>query len=101
MHADYPFVYAVIKTEGGWEVRPGRDEVSRAVVRRQLSATVRDGKLVLGPSRHVIANDAYAAPEGGFIHPLFSKEAAKVKGGKRFDPYAAHALLADALLAPV
>ncbi|MFE6225909.1 hypothetical protein [Streptomyces sp. NPDC057854] len=96
VHADYTFVYAVIKAEGGWEVRPGREEVARVVVRRQLSATVRDGKLVLGPSRHVIANDACTAPEDGFIHPLFSKEAAAVKGGKRFDPYAADALRAGA-----
>ncbi|WP_406336826.1 hypothetical protein OG814_35455 [Streptomyces zaomyceticus] len=95
VHADYTFVYAVLKTEGGWEVRPGREEVARVVVRRQLSVTVREGKLVLGPSRHVIANDACTAPEDGFIHPLFSKEAAKAKGGKRFDPYAAHALLTN------
>ncbi|WP_328943317.1 hypothetical protein OG259_18790 [Streptomyces sp. NBC_00250] len=96
VHADYTFVYAVLKTEGGWEVRPGRDEVARVVVRRRLSATVREGKLVLGPSTYVIANDACPAPEDGFIHPLFSKEAAEVKGGKRFDPYAAGTRLAGA-----
>ncbi|MEV5011321.1 hypothetical protein [Streptomyces sp. NPDC055692] len=96
VHADYTFVYVVLKTKGGWEVRPGREEVARVIVRRQLSATVRGGKLVLGPSRHVIANDACPRPEDGFIHPLFSKEAAKVKGGKRFDPYAAGPRLASA-----
>ncbi|MFJ3817193.1 hypothetical protein [Streptomyces sp. NPDC090056] len=96
VHADYTFVYAVLKAEGGWEVRPGREEVARVVVRRQLSATVRKGKIVLGPSAYMIANDACPAAGDGFIHPLFSKEAAKVKAGKRFDPYAAGTPLADA-----
>ncbi|MGW9454279.1 hypothetical protein [Streptomyces sp. NPDC055632] len=96
VHADYTFVYAVLKAEGGWEVRPGREEVARVVVRRQLSATVRKGKIVLGPSAYMIANDACPAVGDGFIHPLFSKEAAKVKAGKRFDPYAAGTPLAGA-----
>ncbi|MGW3389525.1 hypothetical protein [Streptomyces cinereoruber] len=95
VHADYTFVYAVLKAEGGWEVRPGREEVARVVVRRQLSATVRKGKIVLGPSAHMIANNACRAAGDGFIHPLFSKEAAKVKDGKRFDPYEAGTRLAD------
>ncbi|MGW2277758.1 hypothetical protein [Streptomyces sp. NPDC001770] len=96
VHADYTFVYAVTKTEGGWEVRPYREEVARVVVRRRLSATVREGKLVLGPSTYVIGNDACPTQGDGFIHPLFSKEAAKVKDAKRFDPYAPGTHLATA-----
>ncbi|MFD6531797.1 hypothetical protein [Streptomyces sp. NPDC060184] len=96
VHADYTFVYAVTKPEDGWEVVPGRPEAARVVVRRRLTATVREGKLLLGPAGHVIANTACPGPDDGFIHPLFYKERAKVKGGKEFDPYADGATFPEA-----
>ncbi|MEU6929085.1 hypothetical protein AB4225_18900 [Streptomyces sp. 2RAF24] len=100
VHTDYTFVYAVIQTEGGWEITRGRQEAARVVVRRQLDLTVRpDRKLVLGPAAYLVANDDCAVPDDGYLHPLFSKAAAKAKeqarakGGASFDPYAPGARL--------
>ncbi|MFC8176787.1 hypothetical protein [Streptomyces sp. NPDC057325] len=67
VHADYTFVYAVLKAEDGWEVRPGREEVARVVVRRQLSATVRKGKIALGP--YAAGTRFAGAPDGACLGP--------------------------------
>lgn len=87
VHADYTFVYPVVKTKGGLEVVPGAEEVARVIVRRQLTLASSDGKL--NPREYVrqIGNDDCREPKDGFIHPLFSQEAAKAPKWAPVDPY--------------
>ncbi|MFB7371717.1 hypothetical protein ACFC0D_17925 [Streptomyces sp. NPDC056222] len=91
IHADYTFVYPLVKT------RPGFDEVARTVVRRQMTFALYDPSRILAtPGKlHVLRMDEFAGNDDctrdgtGFLHPEFSEDlAAKPpRTGPEVDPY--------------
>ncbi|MER8042301.1 hypothetical protein [Streptomyces sp. NPDC094032] len=91
VHADYTFVYPVVKT------RPGFDEVARTIVRRQMTFALYDpsriqatpGKLFVLRWDSTAYNDACSRRATGFLHPEFSEDwAGKAPNtGPDHDPY--------------
>ncbi|WP_329117161.1 hypothetical protein [Streptomyces sp. NBC_01353] len=92
IHADYTFVYPLVKT------RPGFDEVARTVVRRQMTFALYDpssrilttpGKLYVLRMDEFAGNDDCTRDGTGFLHPEFSEDlAAKPpRTGPEVDPY--------------
>ncbi|MEU8758117.1 hypothetical protein [Streptomyces sp. NPDC048659] len=92
VHADYTFVYPVLKT------RPGFDEVARTVVRRQMTFALYDpARIRATPERLYVlrwdesaANDDCTRRATGFLRPKFTEDYAA--GGARptgpaLDPY--------------
>lgn len=95
VHADYTFVYPLVKLSGGTEVVPGAEEVTRVVVRRRLDLVARgDGRMAVREAQWRAANDDCRAPEDGYLHPLFSKERAAAPKWPVLDPYEAGGQLA-------
>ncbi|MFB7462791.1 hypothetical protein ACFCZ1_04680 [Streptomyces sp. NPDC056224] len=88
VHADYTFVYPLVKLSGGTVVVPGAQEVARVVVRRRLDLVARgDGQLTVREAQWRAANDDCRAPEDGYLHPVFSKERAAAPKWPALDPY--------------
>ncbi|MFF9194675.1 hypothetical protein ACF09L_05670 [Streptomyces sp. NPDC014779] len=88
--ADYTFVHPLVRAGEGHEVLPGVDEVARVVVRRRMTLTARDGKLVLDAYASEVANHDCSAPKDGTLHPLFAEgrwKAAQAAEGALVDPY--------------
>ncbi|MFF8607606.1 hypothetical protein ACF06X_16855 [Streptomyces sp. NPDC015346] len=92
VHADYTFVYPLVKT------RPGFDEVARTVVRRQMTFALHDpakvvttrGMLSVLRMEESAGNSDCARAADGFLHPQFSEDlagAAPHPGGPEIDPY--------------
>ncbi|MCT4355809.1 hypothetical protein M5362_21955 [Streptomyces sp. Je 1-79] len=100
IHADYTFVYPLVKT------RPGFDEVARTVVRRQMTFALYDPSRILAtPGRLNVlrmeesaGNDDCTRDGTGFLHPEFSEDlAAKPpRTGPEVDPYDRSKDLAEA-----
>ncbi|MET9297105.1 hypothetical protein [Streptomyces sp. NPDC003077] len=90
IHADYTFVYPVVKA------RVGAHEVTRTIVRRQLDLEFTDparyqntpGKLGLGQYQHEASNSS-CARDDGFLHPMFATDApdGPEPSGEAVDPY--------------
>ncbi|MFD3547114.1 hypothetical protein ACFWUW_16150 [Streptomyces sp. NPDC058655] len=88
VHADYTFVYPLVKSSGGPEVVPGVEEVARVVVRRRLDLVASgSGRLAVREVRWRAANDDCRVPEDGYLHPLFSEERATAPKWPALDPY--------------
>ncbi|WP_327375096.1 hypothetical protein OG393_14670 [Streptomyces sp. NBC_01216] len=90
VHADYTFVYPLVRAGQGHEVLPGVPEVARIAVRRRMTLTSRDGKLVLGDYASEVGNHDCSAPKDGYLHPLFAEgrwKAAQAAKGNLVDPY--------------
>lgn len=91
VHADYTFVYPLVKT------RPGFDEVARTVVRRQMTFALYDpariratpGKLYVLRMDESAGNDDCTRRATGFLHPEFSEDwaAEGPASGPESDPY--------------
>ncbi|QGV79074.1 hypothetical protein [Streptomyces ficellus] len=93
VHADYTFVYPVVKAA------PGSTEVARTVVRRQMTLALHDpvtfratpGKLSVLRMDESAGNDDCSRAHDGFLHPRFTSDllAGEDGGGtgKAFDPY--------------
>ncbi|MEV5968684.1 hypothetical protein [Streptomyces sp. NPDC051921] len=94
IRTDYTFVYPVVKA------RPGADEVTRSIVRRQITFSLADpakyvstkGKLFLYEWQANVGNDSCEAPLDGFLHPTFDSDlvddpAAPEPSGPAVDPY--------------
>ncbi|MEU8705313.1 hypothetical protein [Streptomyces sp. NPDC048565] len=87
VHADYTFVYPLVK--------PGGDEVARTIVRRRLTTVLHDpkrfeatgGKLSIRTSDQNFGNSACEVNDG-FLHPSFPSDTpAPGAGGDDVDPY--------------
>ncbi|MBD0710593.1 MULTISPECIES: hypothetical protein [unclassified Streptomyces] len=97
VHTDYTFVYALVGAVDAPQVMIGLPEVARVAVRRQMTFTSRNGKLVLDAYASEIANHDCASRNDGYLRPLFAegrwraKEAAK---GSLVDLYAEKRVLA-------
>lgn len=90
--ADYTFVYPLV------QAKPGADEVSRSIIRRQMKFTLADprkwrvkaGTLQLGAYLYDIGNSACFVYDGG-VHPSFSDQSEAADGatpsGTPVDPY--------------
>ncbi len=87
VHADYTFVYPLLRADG--------DEVARTVVRRRLTTVLYDperytasrGKLSLLTSEDRVGNTACEVFDG-FLHPAFPGDAPDAApGGPAVDPY--------------
>ncbi|MGW7362266.1 hypothetical protein ACWGI8_02310 [Streptomyces sp. NPDC054841] len=101
VHADYTFVYPVVKA------KPGADEVTRTVVRRQMTFALYDpAKVVTTRGRlHVLrwemtsGNSDCAKDGDGFLRPRFAEDlaggAAPGASGPAVDPYDRSQDLAD------
>ncbi|MFJ8664564.1 hypothetical protein [Streptomyces sp. NPDC093600] len=91
VHADYTFVYPLVKT------RPGFDEVARTVVRRQMTFALYDpakivatrGALFVLRMDESAGNSDCARDGDGFLRPQFSEDliSAVPPGGPEIDPY--------------
>ncbi|MFE5482106.1 hypothetical protein [Streptomyces sp. NPDC056527] len=76
VRTDFTFVYPVVK------VRPGADEVTRTVVRRQITFSLPDpaeyivtkGKLSVNEWSSNVGNDDCDHPVDGFFHPMFDED---------------------------
>ncbi|MEU3721869.1 hypothetical protein, partial [Streptomyces sp. NPDC031705] len=76
VHADYTFVYPVVRA------KPGADEVARTVVRRTMVLALSDprkvvataGKLQVVEWRETAGNDDCTREGTGFLHPQFDSE---------------------------
>ncbi|MBB4982853.1 hypothetical protein [Streptomyces nymphaeiformis] len=73
VHADYTFVYPLVRADLRHEIVPGLAEAARIAVRRQMAFTARGGKLVLGDYASEVANHDCSAPKDGVLHPLFAE----------------------------
>ncbi|MEV3992073.1 hypothetical protein AB0J57_24500 [Streptomyces sp. NPDC049837] len=94
VHADYTFVYPVVKADPG-----GATEVARTVVRRQMTLALYDpakirttpGKLYVLRMEASAGNDDCSRDGDGFLHPQFHSElvAGEDGGGtgRLVDPY--------------
>ncbi|MFJ4850129.1 MULTISPECIES: hypothetical protein [unclassified Streptomyces] len=94
LHADYTFVYPLVKAEGGSR------EVARTIVRRVIDFKVPDptrfqvtkGKLYIAEYNQELSNSACFVDDG-FLHPLFASDARAGAGsggrgtGEPVDPY--------------
>ncbi|WP_405664998.1 hypothetical protein OG379_23325 [Streptomyces sp. NBC_01166] len=87
VHADYTFVYPLVK--------PGGDEVARTIVRRKLTTALHDperfvatrGKLSVVSSEQNVGNTACEVNDG-FLHPSFPSDVADpTPRGEDVDPY--------------
>ncbi|MFD6279126.1 hypothetical protein ACFWFI_26715 [Streptomyces sp. NPDC060209] len=87
VHADYTFVYPL--------VRVGGDEVARTIVRRKLTTALHDperfvatpGKLSVVSSQQNFGNSACEVNDG-FLHPAFPGDSPDPdRGGADVDPY--------------
>ncbi|MFJ8975981.1 hypothetical protein [Streptomyces sp. NPDC102282] len=86
IHADYTFVYPLVK--------PGGDEVARTIVRRRLTTALHDpgrfvatrGKLSVVSSEQNVGNTACEVNDG-FLHPSFPSDGANPPRGDDVDPY--------------
>ncbi|MFB8028256.1 hypothetical protein ACFQ6U_32895 [Streptomyces sp. NPDC056465] len=87
VHADYTFVYPL--------VRVGGDEVARTIVRRKLTTALHDperfvatrGKLSVLSSQQNFGNSACEVDDG-FLHPHFPSDGTESEqGGPDVDPY--------------
>ncbi|MFB4422561.1 hypothetical protein C5F59_015865 [Streptomyces sp. QL37] len=86
VHADYTFVYPLVK--------PGGDEVARTIVRRKLTTALHDperfvatrGKLSVVSSEQNVGNTACEVNDG-FLHPSFPSDGANPPRGDDVDPY--------------
>lgn len=90
VHADYTFVYPLVRADGGPQVAPGVPEVARVAVRRQMTFTLRDGKLVIGAYASEVGNHDCSAPKDGYLHPFFAEgrwKAAQAAKGSLVDFY--------------
>lgn len=93
VRTDYTFVYPVVK------VRPGADEVTRTIVRRQITFSLPDpaeyvvtkGKLSVHEWSSNVGNDDCDRPVDGFFHPMFDEDLTAVPDaaatGPVVDPY--------------
>ncbi|MFF5702506.1 hypothetical protein ACFY7H_08370 [Streptomyces sp. NPDC012794] len=92
VHADYTFVYPVVRA------RPGSDEVARTVVRHALTVALSDPrKVVATPGGLQVlewfegaGNDDCSRDGTGFLHPRFDGELAAAGAGPSgpvVDPY--------------
>ncbi|WP_254705818.1 hypothetical protein [Streptomyces vilmorinianum] len=94
IYTDYTFVYPLVKT------RPGAAEVTRTIVRRQVTFALPDpekfvvtrGKLSVYEWSSNVGNDDCEHPVDGFFHPQFDEDlladlAAGGSGGPAVDPY--------------
>lgn len=93
VHADYTFVYPVVKAG------PGATEVARTVVRRQLTLALYDpekirttpGKLYVLRMDESAGNDDCSRDGDGFLHPQFLSDLVAGEdgggGGRLVDPY--------------
>ncbi|ARP74126.1 hypothetical protein LK07_13495 [Streptomyces pluripotens] len=90
VHADYTFVYPLVRAGGG------DDRVTRAIVRREVTATLADpgrwiatkGKLTVGPFEAETYNNECGIYDG-YLHPVFpgdSPTGAPATGAAE-DPY--------------
>ncbi|WP_369146671.1 hypothetical protein [Streptomyces sp. R44] len=90
VHADYTFVYPLVRTDVRHEIVPGLAEVARIAIRRRMTFTARHGKLVLGAYASEVGNQDCRAPKDGYLHPLFAEgrwKAAEAAKGARVDLY--------------
>lgn len=101
VRADYTFVYALGRAAPGAEPGPwkGTEEVTRAVVRRQLVLDLDEraapGKLVPVEYRRLLGNHDCRTADG-FVHPYFSREAARAdRPWPVVDPYDSGKDIAD------
>ncbi|WP_414719872.1 hypothetical protein [Streptomyces sp.] len=87
VHADYTFVYPLVK--------PGGDEVARTIVRRRLTTALHDperfvatrGKLSVVSSQQNVGNTA-CGTDDGFLHPAFPGDSPEPDpAGPDVDPY--------------
>ncbi|MEU0302719.1 hypothetical protein ABZ252_25120 [Streptomyces sp. NPDC006175] len=86
VHADYTFVYPLVK--------PGGDEVARTIVRRKLTTALHDperfvatrGKLSVVSSEQNFGNTSCEVNDG-FLHPTFPSDSASPPRGDDVDPY--------------
>ncbi|MFC5169717.1 hypothetical protein [Streptomyces mutomycini] len=87
VHADYTFVYPLVK--------PGGDEVARTIVRRRLTTALPDperfvatrGKLSVVSSEQNFGNTACEVNDG-FLHPAFPSDSPEPRTtGPDVDPY--------------
>ncbi|GAA2503433.1 hypothetical protein [Streptomyces gobitricini] len=93
VHADYTFVYPVVKAD------PGATEVARTIVRRQLTLVLYDpektrttpGKLYVLRMDESAGNDDCSRDGDGFLHPQFLSDLVAGEdgggGGREIDPY--------------
>ncbi|MGI5356844.1 hypothetical protein ACQI4E_16275 [Streptomyces sp. CA-252508] len=94
VHADYTFVYPVVKADPG-----GATEVARTVVRREMTLALYDpGKVRSTPGRLTVVrmyesagNDDCSRDGEGFLHPEFRSDLVAGEGGggsgDLVDPY--------------
>ncbi|MEU3063325.1 hypothetical protein AB0P12_25690 [Streptomyces subrutilus] len=88
VHADYTFVYPLVKTSGGVEIVPGAEEVTRTVVRRRLDLVANnEGQLTVRGAYWRAANDDCRTPDDGYLHPLFTEERSTAPKWPAIDPY--------------
>ncbi|MEV8624172.1 hypothetical protein [Streptomyces sp. NBC_01268] len=92
VHVDYSFVYPLV------QVRPGADEVTRTIVRREMvfgfydstRYRVTQGKLSLHRWSSDVGNSSCERDGDGFYHPAFQGDPATTEpgtAGPEIDPY--------------
>ncbi|MEU9358656.1 hypothetical protein AB0D35_11190 [Streptomyces sp. NPDC048301] len=88
VHADYTFVYPLVRAGGG-------DEVARTIVRRKLTTALYDperfiatrGKLSVVSAEQYVGNTSCES-EDGFLHPSFPSDSSDPSPtGPEVDPY--------------